>query len=307
MPTITPLAITAVIMVFLAGCTTTPKHAVETGEVVTTQVEPIESQAQAPPAESQPIEDRAEVESVQPTLVVETQETAPDTAEPQQPLQPRPSIVTPFPHITVDLDQKLVIVESIACLDVGWLEQVLCGEGSREHESLVVTKATPSQIHAALLMAGFTPGKPGEWSYDNQKVTVTKPQGDQLEVLARYQDEDGTTIIEPLRSWIRDHHGEKQFPQDAWIFGGSYMRPAPRAMNIEGDVYVADYSGSIIGIVTFGDEVVGFPEVLPDQVDVHAAEWEVHTERVPPLGTQVDVILASPDTAAALLRDASLK
>ena len=48
---------------------------------------------------------------------------------------------------------------SIAC-NSGWLEQVACMVGTREHESLVVVEAKPSEVHAALLLLGLEPGTP---------------------------------------------------------------------------------------------------------------------------------------------------
>ncbi len=59
----------------------------------------------------------------------------------------------------------------------------------------------------------------------------------------------------------------------------------------EGEHYVADYSGSIIGLVTFGDEVIGFSEVIADQAAVQEPEWIVDTDRVPPIGTEVTVVI----------------
>jgi hypothetical protein len=58
-----------------------------------------------------------------------------------------------------------------------------------------------------------------------------------------------------------------------------------------GEHYVADMTGSIIGLVTFGDEVVGFARVMPDSADVSEPVWEVDPERVPPIGTPVTLIL----------------
>ena len=58
-----------------------------------------------------------------------------------------------------------------------------------------------------------------------------------------------------------------------------------------GEHYVADMSGSIIGLVTFGDEVIGFSQVISDQDAVQAPEWEVDSEKIPPVGTEVTVVL----------------
>ena len=73
----------------------------------------------------------------------------------------------------------------------------------------------------------------------------------------------------------------------------------------EGEHYVADLSGSIIGLVTFDDEVIGFSRVIADQAAVHPPEWEVDPERIPPVGTEVRLVIrryppepADPTTGA---------
>jgi hypothetical protein len=60
-------------------------------------------------------------------------------------------------------------------------------------------------------------------------------------------------------------------------------------------------TGSIIGLVTFGDEVIGLSHVISDQAAIHEPEWEVNPERVPPIGTEVTVVLRrwSEDARAA--------
>ena len=59
--------------------------------------------------------------------------------------------------------------------------------------------------------------------------------------------------------------------------------------------YEADLSGSIIGLVTFGDETIGLSRVIPDQVDVEPAQWRIREGRVPSIGSTVRVLLRSAD------------
>lgn len=202
-----------------------------------------------------------------------------------------PGKLQPFPGIAVLPDKPAVELAAWVCLEYGWLEQVACAPGTREHESLVVPRARPSQIHAALLMAGFEPGAPGKWSYENEQYTFTPPTGAALDVLVRYIDESDRIIEEPIRLWIRDHLGRHEFPREPWIFAGSIFAPNPEWMEEEGEHYVADMTGSIIGLVTFGDEVVGFSRVLADQAAVQPPEWEVNSDHIPPVGTPVTLIL----------------
>ena len=201
-----------------------------------------------------------------------------------------PVVLRPFAGIAVRLDEATVEVQAWICLEAGWLEQVACSPNSREHESLVVVKAKPSEVHAALLLAGFEPGSPGTWSYVDDALQFTQPTGDRLDVLVRYENAVGDTIQEPISAWIQDHRGQHEFPDEPWVFGGSAFEKNLPWLG-PGEHYVADMTGSIIGLVTFGDEVIGFSRVIADQEAVQPPVWEVRTDHVPPVGTEVTLIL----------------
>lgn len=203
--------------------------------------------------------------------------------------QPRAEI-SPFPGVVVAPAQHRVELEAVVVLDAGWLEQIACTAGTREHESLLVPHAMPSQVHAALLAAGFEPGRPGRWRHENGAYVYEPPLGAPLDVAVRYRDAEGEVVEEPVSRWIRDHHGRRVFPDGPWIFGGSRVERVPETLGGD-EHYTADLSGSIIGLVTFGDEVIGFGQVIADEVSVAPPEWEVFTERVPPIGTPVTIIL----------------
>lgn len=198
--------------------------------------------------------------------------------------------VRPFPGITVFPDLSIVEIQGDSCLTEGWLEQIACSPNTREYEALVVVPTKPSLIHAALLMAGLEPGSPGRWSSTDQGLEFVPPQGDGVDVLVRYEDRNGAVIEEPIRTWIADHQGRQAFPPEPWVFGGSRFDENPEWMG-PGEHYVADMTGSIIGLVTFGDEVVGFRRVFADEAAVQAPEWDVATDHVPPVGTPVTLIL----------------
>ncbi|MHC4303660.1 MAG: YdjY domain-containing protein [Planctomycetota bacterium] len=212
------------------------------------------------------------------------------TAREPAPTEPEaPRVLEPFEGITVWPDVPVVEIEAWSCLEAGWLEQIACAPGTREHEALVVIKAKPSDVHAALLLAGFQHGAPGNWSYQNESLSFTPPRGDRLDILVRYE-RDGEAIEEPIRAWMVDAGGRPSFPDTAWVFAGSLFVENPDWMG-PGEHYVADQTGSIIGLVTFGDEVVGFEEVFADQQNVQPLAWQVRIDHVPPVGMRVTLIL----------------
>lgn len=221
---------------------------------------------------------------------------------------PSVNVLVPFDGVRVRLDESggpgSVELDAITVLDVGWLEQVACAVGTREHESLVVPTAEPSQVHAALLLAGFEPGRPGRWWWDEEAMTarLDAPEGDRVRVLVR--DPAAGTVV-PIADWITSTDGEP-FPDAPWIFGGSVWLDEATGERFAAAgppdgrdvVYVADRTGSIVGLVTFGDEVLGALEVVPDQEAVAAPEWMVRTDAVPVPGTPV-VLVIEPWSAPA--------
>jgi hypothetical protein len=216
-----------------------------------------------------------------------TTESSDAPAEETPPAVALPVILNPYPGITVRPRDNVVEIAAASCLDAGWLEQIACAPQSREHESLLVVETTPSLVHAALLLAGFEAGAPGHWTYENGDYAFVAPTGSPLRINVQWTDAEGAQKTTPITAWIRDRDRATAFPDEPWIFGGSEWRQGEAGATH----YAADLGGSLIGLVTFGDEVVGFSRVIADQSDVQAPEWMVDESVVPAPGTAVTIIL----------------
>jgi hypothetical protein len=193
---------------------------------------------------------------------------------------PRQPPVRLGPRIEVDLAAREIRAEAQSALDAGWLEQAVCRAGTREHESVLAVDFAPRLLHAALLMLGLEPGRPGRWEVDAAgRVVRVSPQGPRLEVWVTL-GEGGAAEV-PLTHWIRGIEGQS-LPEHPWVFAGSLG---------EGDAYVADFSGSVVGLVTFGDEVIAYEEVLADAAAVDEPALLVREDRVPPPGTTVTLVI----------------
>ena len=198
--------------------------------------------------------------------------------------------------IVVDRTTSEVVVPAVVSIDVGWLEQMVCSRHSRDHEALLVIDVAPSQVHAGLMLLGLEPGSPGRWVFEtiegSDRVVVRRiaPTGDRVSVLVRRVDVDGTELEHPIADWVMGEGGERAFPEVPWVFGGSLFLaegPDPEGPSF----YAADRSGSLVGLVTFGDEVLGLESILSDQISVDAAEWEARTDVMPAPGTKVELVL----------------
>lgn len=182
-----------------------------------------------------------------------------------------------------------VELEAVVCLESGWLEQVMCGPGTREHESILVTSIAPSAFHGALLAAGLRPGSPGSWREVGEDIVEVLPTGERVEIMLAV---DGTENWVSVKSWI-EGDSDRTIDGD-WIFGGSFMRSSDE-VPAGYSLYEADLSGSVIGLVTFGDETIGLSRIIPDQVALEPAQWKVRDGAVPPVGTVIRVRVRSVD------------
>jgi hypothetical protein len=209
------------------------------------------------------------------------------------PSRPAPTPDAGMPGVRVFSDR--VEVEGIVPIDCHhpdtphiFLEVVACAPDTREHEALVMTKVRPSHIHAALLMLDRTPGFPGSWIWNGpgSGPTYTAPSGDEIDIFLRYIGPDGQTIERPVRDWIVDVDTGAPLPDVPFKFAGS------RFVTYRGDeVYDADYAGNIVGLATFGNEVVAWTEVFSPESSVDAPRWIANPEVVPVYGTPVTLIL----------------
>jgi len=198
------------------------------------------------------------------------------------------------PGLRVDRARREIEVDGVISLDAGMLEQIACARGTREHESIFVPSARPSEIHAALLLAGFEPGRPGRWEETGDGGVVVKaPEGDRVEILLRVESAE----FRPISLFIRDARSGRAFPPGSFVFAGSAFASNPPSLG-PGEHYVADWTGSIVGLVTFGDEVIGWPEVIPDRAEIADPVWEANPLRLPQPGTPATLLLRQPSPSS---------
>ena len=191
--------------------------------------------------------------------------------------------------LSINQDTGEVLVKANVALRQGFIEQLVCFKGTREHESLVVVNVAASNIHAALLAVGASAGHPGIWSRDKATVNdlkVQPPAGDLVSVQVEFVM-NGVTRRCDLGEWIEDARHQEKFNSASFVFAGSHFEPDGRG----GQRYTADVTGSTVGLVTFGDELIAYAQVIPDQAEISQPRWQAHTALIPPEGSDVVLIL----------------
>ena len=178
-----------------------------------------------------------------------------------------------------------------------FLEVIICRADSREHESVVVTKALPSHVHAALLLLGAQPGLPTSWKKDEKGAIVSvPPTGQGMLVTVTFKGPNGLLLTLPASDFVKSQQAGTKlgvppkgapFPKtgiERFVFAGS------RFMKVQGvERYGADISGTIVGLCSFGDEPIAWSGVYSPDAASEEPQWMIDAEVTPPKGTKVTV------------------
>jgi hypothetical protein len=203
-------------------------------------------------------------------------------AQPAQTTQPG---VGRFPHVTVDVRNERVLVECEALHCEAPLEFFCVVAGGSEHESVIRTRAKPSDIHTGLLMLGLTPGEPMKYSEATKKWFP--PHGPPVNITMEY-DKDGKHYSLPAYKLMRDLKTKQSMPPQTWIFAGSRL--------LEDGTYGANPTGYVVSIVNFELTLLDVPRLASSANET--LEWETALDLMPPLASPMTMIIEPLDKGA---------
>jgi len=216
---------------------------------------------------------------------------APLSCASAEPVEAFPGVRLDRAARTVEFDGEVPIIPDAGDGTVVFLEVMVCVRDTKEHEALVVTDVRPSHVHAALLALGLEPGEPGGWRRADDTVRGYPPHGPAVRVEFVYQ-RDGEEVVEPAASWVkRDDNGER-LEERPWVFAGSRMMDRGG-----GEQYDADGTGLLVGLTTFGSEVVAYPRLYAHDSAIEEPVWIADPERAPGFETPVTVRLTAREGA----------
>lgn len=220
--------------------------------------------------------------------------TAPTDAEPlpEVPRADPKSELTPLnKEKTLYLEKKpdgsrRVLVAADVCLREGLLEVFLCKARTKEHEAILRADIDARYIHAALIAAGAKPGRPVQYVNPKTGEEEYKPAtGAKINVLVHYK-KDGKLHTHPAQEWVQDIQTKKPMTHH-WVFAGSRFWKNPDDPNAP-DYYLAN-NGEVISISNFPDSMLDIPVEITS--DDSGLLFQAFTEKIPPLGSKVWVIL----------------
>lgn len=189
--------------------------------------------------------------------------------------------LSPTEEVWIDPARKEVVVGGRIAIDRGPIEFFACSAGTKEHESIVATKASARLVHAALLAIGLEPGTPV--SFDPEYVAATGPR---VLVRARWTKDDGTSVTIDAREWVRNTRTGEPLDAD-WVFAGSSFWTDPA----DGTEYYQADGGDLICVSNFPTAMLDLP--VESSQSNEALLFEAFTDRVPPRGTTVDLVLSA--------------
>jgi len=205
-----------------------------------------------------------------------------------------------LPGIEINAAERYVDVEATICLEKGYLELIACTKGSKEHESIITVEALPKHIHVALLLLGAKNGTPASrrmLDEETREWQEIPPQGDSIDLSLVWKNPDGKWIERSISDFVS--HKDAQNPPPAaepkkpavekfpstFLFAGSLLGDAGKRPRD----YLADKSGHVVSISTYGDELLCLPGFQSQ--DNGALAWKVNSQNIPKLGTKVTLRL----------------
>src|SRR5262249_32615860 len=114
-----------------------------------------------------------------------------------------------------DPREKRLVVRARVVLREGPLEHLLCLKGTKEHQAILPTDATP-----AFLLPGPAPGHP------SGSLPKSAPQTASPIAIELQWDDRGKTRTADARRWIRDEKKKAPLTTD-WVFAGSELLQDP--------------------------------------------------------------------------------
>ena len=182
--------------------------------------------------------------------------------------------------VWLDAKRKAVIIDGQVCLREGQLELFACPKGTKEHESVVSLNGDPQVAHAGLIAAGARQGTPV--SFDPEYKAAT---GDVIDVFVIWTDGDGKQHMHRAQEWVKHAASGKAMEFD-WVFAGSGFWTDEET----GKKHYQANAGDFICVSNFPTATLDLP-VESTQANTGLL-FVAFTEKIPPRGTKVRVVLA---------------
>ena len=232
--------------------------------------------------------------------------------------QPTPHTIT-LPGITVDLHTRELRIDGRVCIEQGILEYLAVAAGGKEYESVFSLNCRPSQLAAAMVIAGyeagdlplelrgdFVPGTepaasqpdagPNITSLPAEPAPTMRSQPTRVTVAVDVLCADDSWQRRPIESFLIDRRTDRPPDRLVWAFTGSFFH-RDQAMPLE--YFVADVEKSVIALWYDPTALLNLTQNVGNPYRSAAAGLQVNPAALPPRGTRVRLVLEPAVTPAA--------
>jgi len=189
-----------------------------------------------------------------------------------------------FP-VWLDPVNKQVVLMGQVCQRQAVLEMFACLRETKEHESVVVVDAKAYVVHAALLAAGAKVGNPVQFS-----PKYVPASGTEVEVTVVWKDAKGEIQRARGQDWVRNVK-TNQALEHPWVFAGSGFWA-----DDDGRLQYKAEGGDFICVSNFPSAMLDLP-IESSQTNAELL-FQAFTERIPPLGTPLTLLLKPKQPAS---------
>jgi hypothetical protein len=182
--------------------------------------------------------------------------------------------------VWLDKKNKQVVLKGKVAVREGNLEMLACPQQTKEYESIIaITSRKMENVHAGLIALGAEAGHTAK--YDTE---FHPPTGTPIEVTIRWTDKEGKKHEARGQDWVRNLKTGKPLEYH-WVFAGSRFMENPETHEKR---YGAN-DGDFASVVNFNDSMLDLAFESPKDWSEHV--FEPFTERIPPKGTEVELVL----------------
>jgi hypothetical protein len=181
--------------------------------------------------------------------------------------------------VWLDPTHKRVVVDGTVVFREGPLEMLVCPRGTKEHEAILAADTKAYAVHAGLLAVGAEAGTPVQFQPDYKPAT-----GSEIDVELVWTDKDGKVQRARGQDWVQNVKTGKAL-EHPWVFAGSGFWQDEATGE---KVYLAE-SGDFICVSNFPTAMLDLP--VPSSQSNDALVYHAFTERIPPVGTRVRIVL----------------
>ena len=189
-------------------------------------------------------------------------------------------------EVTFDKKTREIRFPAQVNMTEGLLEFLVVHKNGKLHESLFFTEASPLDLNLAFTLLRYKPSRElyplpsatGGASTNFPDVPAETKAAARVDIFVEWT-EDGKTRRLPANDLVQHEVKAVAMPPGPWVYGGS---------DIHDGKFIAETTGDVIAIYLAMSALVNYPG--EDRSD--DTVWIPFTNRVPPEGTKVTVIIA---------------